>query len=164
MIIALLLSRALHFHVMLPCRQRACVVGGVTVRLDRGIRLDRFVGDMLDAVLVVAWRMGQAQPPALFGGHQNRGFIALLAADKGFVNLHRALQTVAIFANHRTANAMRPGPGGLIRAEPQNTLQISRRDAMAVHADLPYRPEPKPQWLARAVKQRARRQARLMAT
>ena len=95
MIIAFPFGCALHFDVMFPWLQRACVVGGVTVRLDSGIRLDLFVGDMLDAVLVVARRMDEAQPPALFGSHQNHSFIAVLPTDKGFVDLHRAPEHAA---------------------------------------------------------------------
>ena len=50
MIIAFLFSWALHFGVMVSCCQRSTVVGGVTVRLDVSISLDRIVDDMFDAV------------------------------------------------------------------------------------------------------------------
>ena len=144
MIIGFLFGCALHFDVVISRRQRACIVSGMTIRLDRSIRLDCILGDMLDAVLVIARRMDQAHPPALFGRDQNRGFVAFLAADIGFVDLHRALQTVTVFPNHCAANAMCPGPGSLVGAKPQDTLQISCRDSMAMHADLPYRPKPEP--------------------
>ena len=123
MIIALLFGCALHFDLMWPCRQRVCVVGGVTVRLDVSISFDRGVDDMFDAILVVARRMKEAHTPTLFGCHQNHGFIAVLAADMDFVDLNTALQAFSVFPNHRAANAMRPGPGGLVGAEPQNTLK-----------------------------------------
>ena len=114
MIIAFLFGRALHFGVVFSCRQRACVVGGVTVRFEHSISLDRIVDDMFDAVLVVAGCMDQAHTPALFTRHQNHGFIAILAAHIGFVDLHRALQPFSVSPDHRAANTMRPGPGGLV--------------------------------------------------
>ena len=68
--------------------------------------------------------MNQADTPALLARHQNHGFIAILSGHIGFVDLHAALQPFSVLPNHREANAMRPGPGGLVGAETQNMLQI----------------------------------------
>jgi hypothetical protein len=125
MIIAFLCGRALHFDIMWPCLQCACIVGGVTVRFDLSASINLASDNMANTRLVIARHMHKANTPTLFRRHQNRGFIGVLAANVGFVHLHAALQLVTDFSNHRAANAMRPGPGGLVGTKPQNTLQVS---------------------------------------
>jgi len=96
--------------------------------------------------------MDKTDAPAFPGQRHDKGLAGRFAANIRFINLHQALQTIARLTHYGQANAVRPGPGRLARPEPENTLQVCRRDPVTMNANLPDRTEPEFERLARAVK------------
>ena len=88
----------------------------------------------------------------------------LSAPDIGFVNLDLSMEAIAAGANHCPAQLVQPGPGRLVAAQPQHTLQTERADAVLLAGDEPHRKEPRPQWFAGVLEDRAGRQRHLSAT
>src|SRR5208337_2625406 len=105
----------------------------------------------------------------LFGGDRDNGLglglPAALAsfhtADIGLVHLYRATERVPSGADHRPAQLVQPGPGRLVAAEAENTLQPQSADAVLLVGDVPHRHEPGSQRLAGVLKDRPGGQRRL---
>ena len=74
------------------------------------------------------------------------------------------MEAIAAGANHCPAQLVQPGPGRLVAAQPQHTLQTERADAVLLAGDEPHRKEPRPQWFAGVLEDRAGRQRHLSAT
>src|SRR5271157_52540 len=105
----------------------------------------------------------------LFGGDRDNGLglglSAALAsfhtADIGLVHLYRAAERVPSGADHRPAQLVQPGPGRLVAAEAENTLQPQSADAVLLVGDIPHRHEPHSQRLSGVLKDCPGRQRRL---
>src|SRR5271165_2010892 len=105
----------------------------------------------------------------LFGGDRDNGLglglPAALAsfhtADIGLVHLYRAAERVPSGADHRPAQLVQPGPGRLVAAEAENTLQPQSADAVLLVGDIPHRHEPHSQRLSGVLKDCPGRQRRL---
>src|ERR1035437_121768 len=109
--------------------------------LDEGKKAVR--RDILDALKANA--TGTAA--ILFGCNSNDGFVlgfstacALFgAAHIGFVNLDSPRQKVSSWPDHCPAQFVQPGPGRLVAAKPEFSLQAEGADAVLLTGDEPHR-------------------------
>ena len=128
--------------------------------LDEGKKAVR--RDILDALKANA--TGTAA--ILFGCNSNDGFVlgfstacALFgAAHIGFVNLDSPRQKVSSWPDHCPAQFVQPGPGRLVAAQPEFSLQAEGADAVLLTGDEPHRQKPHSQRLARILEHGTSRQ------
>jgi hypothetical protein len=127
----------------------------------------RVLGDVSDAP--------HAHPPGrlaafLDGDHHDRladraAATGALAprADVALIDLHGAREQLAAREDHRSAQLVQPCPGGLIAAQPQDSLKAERGDTLLLVDDVPDSPQPSDQGCARAREDRAGCDRRLRA-
>src|SRR5215211_1434811 len=87
----------------------------------------------------------------------------LQATEVELVDLNLALERLALGRDHRAPQLVQHHPRGLVTADSELALQLLGRDPRMMRGNQIGRPEPRPQRLAGAVHQRARRDRRLRA-
>jgi hypothetical protein len=88
----------------------------------------------------------------------------LQAPQIGFVYLHRSCQPVTARPHHRSPELVQPGPGRLVAAQAQHSLQTQCTGAVLLARQPVHRPQPVHQGFARVLKDGARGHQRLMPT
>ena len=111
----------------------------------------------------------QANSPGPLASDFNRtdhtGFLAvappaatpanLQAAHVGLVDFHRSRDAVALGSDHRGSQPLEQRPCGLVAAQPQLALKLTRRNARCVRRDEVGRPKPQRQGHPRAMQNRS---------
>ena len=99
-----------------------------------------------------------------FPTHLGPGLTPLSDGNVGLVDLDFASQLLASGAHHRPTQPVQHGPGGLVAAQPQHTLQSQGTDALLLVGHVPRRAQPDLQRGARLIEDRAGGDAALMST
>ena len=82
----------------------------------------------------------------------------------GFIDLDQPFQALPVWPHHGTAKAVQHGPGGLIAAQPEDSLQAESADALLLAGEIPRAGQPDLQGRAGLVKEGARGDGGLTAT
>ena len=82
----------------------------------------------------------------------------------GLIDLDQPFQALPVWPHHGTAKAVQHGPGRLIAAQPQDSLQAEGADSLLLAGEIPRTGEPDLQGRAGLVKDGARGDGGLTAT
>jgi len=145
------------------------------VRSYRAARFDDFVNKTVQHLS--ARRVDPPHPnatdarPILFCRNDNQGLFFGFSADYAFflatperlVDFHRALQAITARPDHRAPEFVQQRPGGLVAAQPQQSLDRQGTASVLLARDIPHGSKPKHQRQMAILKNRASRDGRLMS-
>jgi hypothetical protein len=128
-------------------------VAAPRVGQDRGARLDSFLDERGEGCRRHVGNAAHSNPTdatlsSLGGDHHDRlvrgvapDRALLCSADVGLVDLDLAAQAVPPWPHHGPAQLVQPDPGGLVAAQPQDSLEAQGTDTVLLADRIPRQPQ-----------------------